>query len=417
MPKIDEITIDRILSAARIEEVATQLLGRYDRSNPGGLRKIGVRYTAICPFHDDHNSGNFIVYPKSNCYKCFTCGAAGDSVKLVMEYEKLSFPDAIRWLGKMYNIDVDDVPVDYKPVKREVPPPLPLVTFNKNYVLCKEGERLKHDALLAWIRTGIRWDAAARGRIDDVIHEYHVGHSTFSSRNQMHEFTLFWQIDNEGRVRTGHYMKYKPDGHRQKDNYAQDWFHSLLLRPRPKRDESGYPMIDKDGETIMEQPYLHIYDDEKQRVEQCLFGLHLMNKYPNATVNIVESEKTAVLMAIAYGNHQLQVWMACCGSHNLTRERLQPLISKNRKIVLYPDRDGCEEWKRKADDIHYARLAINAEPVLRWWREGDGEKADIADVVIRIINEAKPINTIKEVAEIHPNIKKLINNLNLDIEK
>ena len=113
MPKIDKQIIDKILDTAKIEEVIQDCLGSYGSGNRAGLKKTGVRYKALCPFHDDKSMGSFIVYPKGNCYKCFSCGAKGGVVEFLMEHEKLSYPDAIRWLGKKYNIDVDNVDVDW----------------------------------------------------------------------------------------------------------------------------------------------------------------------------------------------------------------------------------------------------------------------------------------------------------------
>lgn len=421
MAKIKQEIVNDILNQAKIEEVIGDVLQPYDRiSNPNGLRKIGVRYTSICPFHDDHNDGNFIVYPKGNCYKCFSCEAQGDAVKFLMDYYKMTFPDAIRWLGKKYNIDVDNLPANYTPPPpRPTPPPLPILTLPFKFVTAKEGEKLNGDNLVHYIINGVHWDTAARSRINQMLDEYHIGHSQFMSRGIKHDFTIFWQIDHKNKVRTAHYMKYNRDGHRMKEKgeYNTDWFHAMLARPRYRRDEYGHAIYDERGNPLMYQPYLNFYDEDRQRVEHCLFGLHLINKYPNATVNIVESEKTALLMAIAYGNHSRQVWMACCGETNLKREMLQPLISKRCKIVLYPDRDGIDKWRQKAEDIHYDRLSINAEPVLSWWREGDGEKADIADVVTRIINTAKPMTSIEEVKQQMPEASTLINKLNLDISK
>jgi hypothetical protein len=146
------------------------------------------------------------------------------------------------------------------------------------------------------------------------------------------------------------------------------------------------------------------------------FGMHLLDVYRHATVNIVESEKTALLMAIAYGNHATQIWIACGGLEMISRERLQPIIDRKRKIVLYPDRDGIGKWQQKREQMHYDQMVVNTEPVTKWWRDGDGEKADIADVVIRMINNSKRLKTIDEVVEKMPQVKPLIDKQNLEIE-
>lgn len=397
MAKIRQDIIDHILDVARIEEV----IGEFKDVK---LRKKGVRYEGICPFHEDRDYGNFSVYPKDNCYRCFKCDAKGGVVDFLMEHEKLSFPDAIRWLGKKYNIEVDDVPLNYTPPPpRPLPPPLPTLTLPRWMVAKRMNTQ--GDALVNYIRTGIKWGNEQRARIDQVLHDYCVGHSTVEQPYQRHEFTLFWQIDKDGNVRTAHYMKYKPDGHRIKDKgeYTTDWLHSLLSRKRNESDPWPFPKY---------------FDPDKQEARQCLFGEHLLKKYPKATIKLVESEKTALLMAIAYGNNPMQLWMACSGSSNITRERLKPLLDQHRNIILYPDRDGVKTWKQKADGLYYAGISIDARPVNDWWKECDGEKADVADVVIRMINESpSQPKTIEEVKATMPKAAPLIDKLNMQIQQ
>ena len=151
------------------------------------------------------------------------------------------------------------------------------------------------------------------------------------------------------------------------------------------------------------------------------FGLHLLDKWKrkgiDQTVCIVESEKTALLMAIAYGNNAKQIWIACGGLEMLTRERLKPLTDQHRRIILYPDRDGIDKWRIKAEQLHYDRMTLDTTPVTKWWKPEDGEKADIADVVIRAINESQPMTTIDDVKREMPNTAPLIDKLNLEIDK
>jgi hypothetical protein len=419
MPKIPQHIIDAVLDAAKIEDVVGDFVH---------LRKTGVRFTGLCPFHQDRHDGNFIVYPRLNCYHCFTCEAAGDPVKFIMQHERLSFPDAIRWLGRKYLIETDNVPVDYvPPPPKPKPPPLPMLTLPMSLVTQRERD-YNRDNLVRWITTGINWDAAQRHRIPYMLAAYHIGHSRaisdYKSRPwgiARHDFTIFWEIDDQQRVRTGKMMKYRPDGHRDREAfYNFDFIHASLARPRIKRDQWGNALTEMvteaDGtqheEPIYCQPYGHIYDEERQRIEHCLFGLHLIDTYGRqATVNIVESEKTALLMSIAYGNHQLEVWMACGGESNLTRERLAPIINRRRRIVLYPDRDGIEKWQQKAREIGYDLLTVDTTPVTKWWQESDGPKADIADVVIRHINSHSHIRSIEE----EPAFKELVEKLDLEI--
>ena len=107
MAKIDKQVIDKILETAKIEEVVKDCIGTYGPQNHAGLKKTGVRYKALCPFHDDRNIGSFIVYPKGNCYKCFACGAGGNVFTFVEEFEKVSFIEAVKKCADMANIPLN----------------------------------------------------------------------------------------------------------------------------------------------------------------------------------------------------------------------------------------------------------------------------------------------------------------------
>ena len=96
---ISKPTIARIIESARIEEVVGDLLT---------LKKRGVNYIARCPFHNE-KTPSFNVNPARNIYKCFGCGKGGDSVSFVMEHEKMNYPEALRYLAKKYNIEIEEI--------------------------------------------------------------------------------------------------------------------------------------------------------------------------------------------------------------------------------------------------------------------------------------------------------------------
>lgn len=93
---IDAATVERILDSVRIEEVIGDFVT---------LRKRGANYLGLCPFHQDKNPSMSVSSTKG-IFKCFSCGKAGTAVSFVMEHEHLTYPEALRYLAKKYNIEI-----------------------------------------------------------------------------------------------------------------------------------------------------------------------------------------------------------------------------------------------------------------------------------------------------------------------
>ena len=89
-------TVDKIIDAARIEEVVGDFVT---------LKKRGANFIACCPFHNE-KTPSFYVSPSKGIYKCFGCGKSGTAVGFVMEHESLSYVEALKYLAKKYHIEV-----------------------------------------------------------------------------------------------------------------------------------------------------------------------------------------------------------------------------------------------------------------------------------------------------------------------
>lgn len=382
---IDEKTIQRINDAVNIVDVI--------RDFEPNVRKVGTGYQCLCPFHPDKNMGSFTITPKKNMCYCFSCEKGGDAVYYLMEGQGMSYPDALRYLGHKYDIEVEGMekfkdkpkskPRDYQLQAISLP-----VKFLPISMYERSTKGLYGDVLVRWIFSH-HWDSAQRARISKVLKAYHVGTAT-TKRNE--QFTIFWYLDENGHLCNGKMIRYKYNGHRMKKEdgikNATDWIYAWLYR------SDASPQ----------------YDREQHDWKRTYFGMHMVDKVPYATINIVESEKTAIIMSIAYGNPARDLWLACGSKTNLTREKLRPLINRRRDIVLYPDRDGIEAWKDTAEAIGYERLRVNDEPVTEWWQPEDGEKADIADVVLRMTDKGRPLLSVGDESA----IKMLIERLDLE---
>ena len=95
---IDRSTIDRIMTAADIVDVVGEFVT---------LRRSGANYKGLCPFHDE-KTPSFMVSPSKQLCKCFSCGNGGNVVKFVMQHEQMTYPEALKWLGRRYGIEVKE---------------------------------------------------------------------------------------------------------------------------------------------------------------------------------------------------------------------------------------------------------------------------------------------------------------------
>ena len=91
-------TVEQILQAAHIEEVVGEFVS---------LKKRGTNLWGVCPFHNE-KTPSFSVNPARNIFKCFGCGKGGDSARFLMEHEHITYPEALRYLAKKYNIQIEE---------------------------------------------------------------------------------------------------------------------------------------------------------------------------------------------------------------------------------------------------------------------------------------------------------------------
>ena len=170
---------------------------------------------------------------------------------------------------------------------------------------------------------------------------------------------IFYQLDKEGRCRTGKIMKYdRKTGHRIKDEQVGGkitWVHAVL---RQSAD-----------------PLLRLPDGWE--LTQCLFGEHLLKQYPFKPVALVESEKTAVICSAFW---QEYIWLATGGKSQLN-DRLQVL--RGRKVVAFPDVDGYLEWKEKLSRVRGLDIVVSDVLEKEASFEDRANHVDIADLLIR----------------------------------
>ena len=159
---IDQPTIDRILDASNIVDVVSEFVT---------LRKRGVNYVGLCPFHSD-KSPSFYVSPSKNICKCFACGEGGTAVHFIMKHEQLSYFDALRVLAKKYNIDIQERELTdaEKQVKNDRESMLIVNSFAQKYFSSMLYEHMEGKNI------GLRY-FAERGFRGDIIRKFQLGYS------------------------------------------------------------------------------------------------------------------------------------------------------------------------------------------------------------------------------------------------
>ena len=198
---IDQATIDRILDAAQIVEVVSDFVT---------LRKRGVNYVGLCPFHNE-KTPSFSVSPSKGLCKCFSCGKGGNAVHFIMEHEQMSYPEALRYLAKKYNIEIKERKLtnEEKEVQGNRESMFIVNNFARDYFQNILKNHIDGRSIgLAYFRQ--------RGFRDDIIDKFQLGFST-EGRDALAQEALRKGFKQEFLVKTG--LCYETDDHKLRDRF------------------------------------------------------------------------------------------------------------------------------------------------------------------------------------------------------
>ncbi|MCH4147100.1 MAG: DUF6371 domain-containing protein [Prevotella sp.] len=382
---IDSQTIDRIKEVANIVDVISDYVE---------LKKCGVSYKGICPFHNERTP-SFFVLPSRQIYHCFGCGKGGDVINFIMEMEKLPYPDAVKFLARRYNLDVYEDGArastyrftPYQATTRQEPPQAPSY-INKDIVYQSQSTQNNLIYYLCGYFT--------TEELEKACALYYMG----STRNGS---TIYWQIDEALKVRSGKVIAYDGDtGHRIKES-GVNWAHSIMRL-------QGFNLV------------------------QCLYGQHLLKAYPDKPVRLVEGEKTAFICSMVYPKFN---WLSCGGFDYFKPDMLQAL--EGRDVEVYPDTDTTGEtfttWKAKSEEMTFAKFMVSDFCERYATQQQKKKKFDIADLLLADMEPIasdviapdeldeeqcqKPMTdaekALKRMIQANPVIGTLVDNLNLEL--
>ena len=159
---IDRATIDKIMDATNIVDVVGEFVT---------LRKAGVNYKGLCPFHDD-KTPSFMVSPSTQICKCFACGEGGTAINFLMKHEQITYPEALRWLAKKYNIEIQEKELTEEELKEQSDRESMFIV--NDWAMHYFQEVMKNDP--DGIAIGKQY-FRSRGIRDDIIEKFNLGYA------------------------------------------------------------------------------------------------------------------------------------------------------------------------------------------------------------------------------------------------
>ena len=276
------------------------------------LKRAGSVYKTFCPWHEDtHPSLTLYERTGENRCHCFSCGKGGSVLDFVMQQLSCSFKDACEWLSREYGISTTKGAWNLTPRPKAQAQPEPEkkdITYIPQAML--DDLVSSENSLCRCLMHMFPPDA-----VEWMVEEYRIGGYAMNGAD---DYTVFPNIDRQGRVCNLKVQRYDTD----------------TLSPRFAHSVKGAcfwlgAMWAREG----------LLPKDAVFQSACLFGEHLLPRYPGHKVALVESPKNALFGVLAFPEF---VWVATGNKGQLKREVLQPL--QGRDVIVIPDGDAVEEW-------------------------------------------------------------------------
>ena len=264
---IDRPTIAKIMDATKIEEVVSEFVT---------LKKRGINYVGLCPFHNDSNP-SFSVSPTRGICHCFTCGKGGNAINFLMELEQMTYPDALRWLAKKYKIEIQERELTNEEKQRES-------ERESMFIVNDWAAKYFQDILLHDV-DGIAIGMAyfrGRGFRDDIIRKFQLGFA-LPKRTALAEAAKAAGYNPKYLVDTGLCFKVDKDeaGNKSGEDKILDRFSGRAIFPwfsvSGKVVAFGGRVLDSRTKGIS-QKYVNSPDSAIYHKERELYGLYQAKK-------------------------------------------------------------------------------------------------------------------------------------------
>ena len=358
---IDQPTIDRILDAANIVDVVSDFVT---------LRKRGVNYVGLCPFHDD-KTPSFYVSPAKNICKCFACGEGGTAVHFIMKHEQMGYLDALRYLAKKYNIEIHERELTdrEKQIRSERESLFIVNAWAQQYFTSMLHEHVDGQNI------GMRY-FAERGFREDTIRKFQLGYS-LEQRDALYQEALKRGYKKEYLEKTGLIIAYE-------DGRVNDRFRGRVIFPvhslSGKVVAFGGRVLKKDEKTAkyVNSPESEIYHKSNElygiyfakqaivKADRCFLVegyTDVISMHQAGVENVVASSGTALThgqirlihrftnnITVLYDGDAAGIKAAIRGIDLLLEEGM------NVKVVLLPDGEDPDSFARSHSASEFAEF-------------------------------------------------------------
>ncbi len=348
---ISQETIQKIQNQVDILDV----VGSYIK-----LRKRGVNYLGLCPFHNE-KSPSFTVSPAKEIYKCFGCGKSGNSIGFLMDVEKYSYVEALRWLTNKYNIEIEETAVSPEvKLQQQTSESLYIINgfgqqfFSNTLFNTEEGQNVAMSYL------------KERGFREDIIKKFQLGYNP-EARDAFTQAALGAQYNHDLLVKTGLVTR--------RDDKLQDNYRGRIIFPihstNGKISGFGARIIKKNDKApkYINTPENEIYIKSKilygsyfartaiDKADECLLVegyTDVVSLHQAGVENVVASGGTSLTtdqlrlikkycnnLTIIYDGDGAGIKAALRGLDLALEERLQV------KLVLIPDKEDPDSYVNK----------------------------------------------------------------------
>ena len=363
---IDQPTIDRILDAANIVDVVSEFVT---------LRKRGINYVGLCPFHTD-KTPSFYVSPAKNICKCFACGEGGTAVHFIIKHEQLNFFEALRYLAKKYNIVIQERELTDKEKQRKSDRESMLIvnSWAQQYFTTQLYEHVEGKTV------GLRY-FAERGFREDTIRKFQLGYS-LDKRDALYKEATKNGYKKEFLEKTGLVIAYDNGG-------VNDRFRGRVIFPvhtlSGKVVAFGGRVLKKDEKTAK---YVNSPESEIYHKSNELYGIYfakqaivkedrcflvegytdVISMHQAGIENVVASSGTALTqgqirlihrftsnITVLYDGDAAGIKAALRGIDLLLEDGM------NVKVVLLPDGEDPDSFARKHNASQFSEFIKQSE--------------------------------------------------------